>query len=187
MRRPRKTDPRLEPIVQLLLARDRPAGSRGREEHWWLGLSQHWLKFCTAAFMLPLRDCTAWLPRLGADVSEGVNHTIYILRNNTEYVKRAFHFIVDCIGLCISIRFLLIFLFLPVCCVQRGWHISLYRPLVLLFNTITGLIDFSTARPAQRGCGYVTWRMWRQSSKLSASAFTWFVTFGWFHFSDNEV
>lgn len=61
-----------------------------------------------------------------------------------------------CIGLCISIRFLL--LFLSVCCFHRGWHIYLYRPLVLLFSTIAGLIDFSTGRSAQSGCSCASWR-----------------------------
>lgn len=42
------------------------------------------------------------------------------------------------------------------CVVFRGWHISLYRLLVLLFNTITGLIDFSAARSAQRGHSHAT-------------------------------
>lgn len=53
------------------------------------------VKFCTAAIMLPWRDCTARLPRLDTGVSEGVNYTIYIFRNNTEYVNRDFHFIVS--------------------------------------------------------------------------------------------
>lgn len=59
------------------------------------------------------------------------------------------------IGLCISIRFFLLFLSL---CFHRGWRIYLYRPSVLLFNTIAGLIDFSTVHSAQRGCGCVIWR-----------------------------
>lgn len=63
------------------------------------------------------------------------------------------------IGLCISIRFLLLFLFLSVRCFHGGcWHIYLYRPSVLLFNTIAGLIDFSTAGSAQRGSGCAIWR-----------------------------
>lgn len=75
-----------------------PTGNRGREQQWWL--SQHWLKSCTAATLLPLRDCTAWLPKLDTDVSGGVGwcgggYTIYIFRKETEYVNWDFHFIVN--------------------------------------------------------------------------------------------
>lgn len=96
-----------------------------------------------------------------------------------------------CIGLCISIRFLLVFLFLSVCCFQRGWHIYLYRPLVLLFNAIAGLIDFSTARSAQRGCSYVIWRKLElltlqsiAASETTLQTFSWtsLLMSGWFHF-----
>lgn len=49
------------------------------------------VKFCLAAITLPWRDCAAyWCGRGGSRV----NYTIYIFRNNTEYVNTDFHFIV---------------------------------------------------------------------------------------------
>lgn len=124
--------------------------------------------------MLPWRDCTAWLPRLDTGVClRRVNYTIYIFRNNTEYVNRDFHFIVGGVILyrplyihqvsSFSFSMLILFYF-----IHRAWHMYLYRPSVLLFNTIAGLIDFSTAPPlhphlplcTQSGC--CSCAIWRE-------------------------
>lgn len=121
-------------------------GHRGRKQS-----SVSFGYVCVAAIMLPWRDCSA---RLDTGVVEGGAGWIiqYIFSETIQSmwteISTSLSVGLYCIGLCISIRFLL--LFLSVCCFHRGWHIYLYRPSVLLFNTIAGLIDFSTARCAQR-------------------------------------
>lgn len=148
------------PVVQLLLARTWPTGDRGRQ-HWCHRLSQHWLSFvwlpscCHGGIVQP--DCLDWILVClrGWIIQYIFSETIQSMWTEISTLLLVGLY---CIGLCISIRFLLLFLFLLVCCFHRGWHIYLYRPSVLLFNTIPGLIDFSTALSAQRGCGCAIWR-----------------------------
>ncbi len=197
VRKPPKADPRLEPIVQLLLARNWPTGNRGRGQHWCHQLGQHWLSFvwllscCHGGIVQP--DCLDWILEClrGWIIQYIFSESI---QNMWTEISTLLSVGLYCIGLCISIRFLLLFFFLSVCCFHRGWHIYLYRPSVLLCNTTAGLIDFSTGRSAREAAAVrhdASWtpataidcsrekKLWTFQHRCWIICDVWLVSFSW--------
>lgn len=141
-RTPWKLIPDLNPLFSSCWQGADLPGAEGRGQHWCHRLSQHWLSFvrllscCHGGIVQP--DCLDWIR---ACLRVWIIQYIFseTIQSMWTEISTLLSVGLYCIGLCISIRFLLPFLFLSVCCFNSGWHIYLYRPSVLLFNTIAGL------------------------------------------------
>lgn len=115
----------------------------------------------------------------------GANYTIYIFRNNTEYVNRDFHFIVGGVVLYRPL-YIHLFIFPSVCGFfsHSGTFICTDVGIAFQYHS-----KFNWQRPAcrEKGCSWVMWRELKDChcDRSQLRCLNYFVMFGWFNFAEN--